>query len=179
MASWKYFVVRKPYGMSPAAKCSLPENRNQASYVKITLQYLSRKTVSEDIPGRKTAIRSGQQSREFSCSAIDESSKRREKSLPGSQYRTRARMLSIFSSVGNGLQDINFNLYLHDPDLLQRQPAKPKPASISSSVQAFRDLGLGAVCVLSCSLFLVMCRARFEPGCPQRRAGLDTWGCCD
>ena len=73
MASWKYFVVRKPYGMSPAAKCSLPENRNQASYVKITLQDLSRKTVSEDIPGRKTAIRSGQQSHEFFCSAVDES----------------------------------------------------------------------------------------------------------
>jgi len=109
MASWKYFVVRKPYGMSPAAKCSLPENRNQVSYVKITLQDLSRKTVSEDIPGRKTAIRSGQQSREFFCSAIDESLKRCEKSLPESQNRIRARMLSIFSSVGNGLQDINFN----------------------------------------------------------------------
>jgi hypothetical protein len=91
-------------------------------------------------------------------------------------------MLSIFSSVGNGLQDINFNLYLHDPDLLQRQPAKPKPVSISSSVQAFRDLGVGAVCVLSCSLFLVRYRAgvgAVRAGRPQRRAGLDTWRRCD
>jgi len=36
-------------------------------------------------------------------------------------------------------------LSLHDPDLLLRQLAKPKPASISSSIQAFRDLGVGAV----------------------------------
>jgi len=56
MAFWKYFIVRKPYGTSPAAKCSLPENKNQVSYVKITQQRLSRRTVSEDIPGRKTAI---------------------------------------------------------------------------------------------------------------------------
>ena len=109
MAFWKYFVVGKPYGTSPAAKCSLPENKNQVSCVKITQQRLSRRTVSEDIPGRKTAIRSEQQSREFFCSAIDESLKRCEKSRPGFQYCTRARMLSIFSSLGNGLQDVNFN----------------------------------------------------------------------
>jgi len=53
-------------------------------------------------------------------------------------------------------------LSLHDPDLLLHQPAKLKPASINSSIQAFRDLGVCAVFVLSCSLFLVRCRARLN-----------------
>jgi hypothetical protein len=59
-------------------------------------------------------------------------------------------------------------LSLHDPDLLLHQPAKLKPASINSSIQAFRDLGVCAVCVLPFSQLPVGFRARlngrFEPG---------------
>ncbi len=128
MASWKYFVVRKPYGMSPAAKCSLPEKRNQASYVKITLQDLSRKTVSEDIPGRKTAIRSGQQSHEFFSSAIDESLKRYFSHLfkarnPYQDLSTaHVQGSSRFSQASAMASKILISiLSLHDPDLLLRQ----------------------------------------------------------
>ena len=102
----------------------------------------------------------------FFRSAIDESLKRCEKSLPGSQYRTRARMLSIFSSVGNGLQDINFNSL---PPRSRSPPAsvvhiacrpQHRPDHLS---WLSRTWGLGVqFAFFPFACFLVGCRARLN-----------------